>query len=62
MLKISKEELENLLEKAYLNGIAAAGIARETTGYISNAEDFKKSTAYREFICLSKQYMVINND
>lgn len=55
MLKISKEELENLLEKAYLNGIAAAGIARATTGYISNAEDFKKSTAYR----ISRIYMFI---
>jgi len=50
----TEEEVEKLIEKAYLNGIAEAGMARARSGFISDAKDYKSSTAYYEFKCLKK--------
>lgn len=50
--KFSEEEVEKLIEQAYLNGIAAAGIARAVHGSTAKTEGYKKSTAYYEFVQL----------
>ena len=48
----TEEEVEKLIEKAYNNGIAEAGMARARSGSISDAKDYKSSTAYYEFNCI----------
>lgn len=50
--KFSEDEIEKLIEQAYLNGIAATGIARAVHGSTAKAEGYKKSTAYYEFVQL----------
>jgi len=44
-----EDEVEKLIEKAYNNGITEADIARSRSGNISDAKDYKNSTAYYKF-------------
>jgi hypothetical protein len=50
--KFTENEVEKLIEQAYLNGIATAGIAKAVHGSITKVEGYKKSTAYYEFVQL----------
>ena len=45
----TENEVERFIEKAYNNGIAEAGMAQARSGFISDAKDYKNSTAYYEF-------------
>jgi hypothetical protein len=48
----SKHEVEKLLEQAYLNGVSDSAISRIQTGSSVSNIDFKKSTAYYEYLQL----------
>jgi len=50
----TENEVEKLIERAYNNGIAEAGMARARSGSISDAKDYKNSTAYYEFNHMKK--------
>lgn len=58
-INISEEKLEALVERAYLNGIAAAGIARASGGSLTDAADYKTSTSYHDMKSLPKAATVI---
>jgi hypothetical protein len=45
----SPDEVEKLIEQAYLNGISAGAISKMKTGSYASSEDYKKSAAYSDF-------------
>jgi len=53
--RITSDQLRSLTERAYLNGIAAAGIAHSKGLSLCESDDFKKSTAFYEMERLIKE-------
>jgi hypothetical protein len=48
LMMFTEQEIEKLIEQAYNNDIAEAGMARARSSFISDSKDYKSSTAYHE--------------
>jgi hypothetical protein len=51
----TEDEVDRLIEQAFNNGNAEAGMARARSGLISDAKNYKNSTAYFEFCQIKKE-------
>ena len=47
-ISITDKQLESLVERAYLNGVSAVGVARSQGKAMCDVDDYKKTTAYHE--------------